>query len=174
MLKELHKNEGVVFAAKSLGAYLLWIITRKAFMKISFLQPIWVKINDGLASIYVKLSAQVLEAMGYSLKLNSRNLFLSGTEGLYVGDHCLGLSATFIFAAIILMLKAKWTHKILYALAGIILIFAMNWFRVVGLALMLVHGSKAFFHFNHSYTYLVMVYGLIFAMIVFFEKRFSK
>ena len=155
-------------------AYGLWFVIRNAFTKITVLVPIWWRWNDAVASLYIKLSAWSLNLIGHPVRYNTRNIFIQGTEGLYVGNHCLGISAGFIFIFIILLLKGNWKAKLVYILFGLCVIFAVNWFRVIGLVFMLKYGSKAFFHFNHSYTYLVLVYGIIFVLIIYFQNIFSK
>jgi exosortase/archaeosortase family protein len=168
------RMEGIAFIWKSMLAYAIWFVVRTALTGIDFLSVYWYQINDYFASLYVKLSAISLKAMGYGLRYNDRNVLLDGTPGLYVGNHCLGLSASFIFVFIIFLLKGRLLYKVAYSFFGLGVIFFVNWFRVVGLAIMLKHGTKAFFHFNHTYTYLIMVYGIIFAMIIFYENRLSK
>lgn len=168
------RTEGIALIWKSLLAYVVWFLLRNALTKIEVLRGPWFKINDFFAATYVKLSALSLEAIGYVLKYNDRNILMEGTPGLYVGNHCLGLSASFIFVLIIFLLKGKALNKLFYAFFGLSVILFVNWFRIFGLALMLKHGSKAFFHFNHSYTYLVMVYGVIFSLIILYEKKISK
>lgn len=168
------KTEGFAIVWKSLLAYGIWFILRNMFTKIPALSVNWYKLNDFFAELYIKLSATSLELLGYSLRYNSRNLILNGSSEMYVGNHCLGLSASFIFVFIILLLKGRFKYKLLFSLFGLLIIFLVNWFRIFGLALMLMHGSKRFFEFNHSYTYLVLVYGIIFMMIIFYENKLSK
>ncbi len=168
------KLEGFSLIWKSMLAYGLWFVLRNAFTKIGFLIPLWNSYNDWIASWYVELSAWTLNLLGNPVRFNTRNLLIEGTSGMYVGNHCLGISAGFIFVFIILLLKGNWKVKLSYVSFGLLIIFFINWFRIVGLAFMLKYGSKAFFHFNHSYTYLVMVYGIIFLLIVYFQNTFSK
>lgn len=168
------RMEGFSLIWKSMLAYGLWFIIRNAFTKISLLIPFWNSFNDLIASWYVRLSAWTLGLLGHPVRYNTRNILIEGTSGLYAGNHCLGISAGFIFVFIILLLKGSWKAKASYIVFGLVVIFMINWFRVVGLAFMLKYGSKAFFHFNHSYTYLVMVYGIIFLMIIYFQNSFSK
>lgn len=168
------KREGFEIIWKSLLSYLIWFAIRNAFTKLSFLNPLWVKTNDALAAFYVSLSAKTLHVMGYSADFNARNILMGSNQEMYVGDHCLGIAAMSIFTLIIIFLKGPLKHKVWFILLGLSLIFLANWIRIVGLAFMLKIGSAAFFQFNHKYTYLVLVYGLIFFLIIWFEKKFSK
>lgn len=173
-LKDDTKKDAIALVWKSMLAYGLWTVMRLAFTKTSVLNPMWRAINDFIASFYVAISAKTLQYLGYTIDYNDRNLLLGDNGDMYVGDHCLGISAMVIFLLIILFLKGKGKHKLWYSLLGLTVIFLVNWFRIVGLSLMLKFGSPGFFHFNHSYTYLVLVYGIIFLLITRYESKVSK
>ena len=168
------QNDGFAIVWKSILAYLIWFLIRNAFTKLSFLRPIWEKTNDLLAELYVSLSAKTLMLLGYELNYNSRNLLMGTNQEMYVGNHCLGIASTSIFLLIILLLNGNVKRKILFFFTGFFVIFLANWFRIVGLALMLKLSSPAFFQFNHKYTYLVLVYGIIFLMILLFDRAPAK
>lgn len=167
-------KEGLALIWKSMLAYGIWTVVRLIFTRVAVLVPYWTIYNDFVASTYIKISAWTLNLLGHPVRYNTRNILIQGTEGLYVGNHCLGISAGTIFILIILLLNAPWKAKLSYGIIGLAVIFVVLWFRVVGLVFMLEYGSKAFFHFNHSYTYLVVVYGIIFTLIVYFQNTFSK
>ena len=169
-----NKKEGLAIIWKSILAYGIWTALRLLFTKISVLTPTWEALNNFVASNYVSLSAKTLQFFGYDLAYNSRNILLDHQVEMYVGNHCLGISAMVIFLLIINFLSGRTKVKVLYSLFGLTVIFLVNWFRIVGLALMLKHGMPGFFHFNHSYTYLILVYGIIFFLIVTYDQRFSK
>jgi exosortase/archaeosortase family protein len=168
------KLEALGLVWKPMLAYGLWFLVRNILNKVAFLEKNWLAFNDIIAHSYITISAKILQIFGMFLQYNDRNLILDGTEGIYVGNHCLGISAGFIFFFIIVLLKGRWKYKLPYLLFGLLVIYLLNLFRIIGLSLMLKWGSKAFFHFNHSYTYLIMIYGIIFLLIIGFEKRFSK
>lgn len=167
-------KEGLALIWKSMLAYVLWTVIRLSFTHLAFLSPIWYSINDFFATLYIQLSSWSLGLMGHPVLFNTRNIIIQGTQGIYVGNHCLGISAGTIFVIIILLLKGPRKAKLVYSAFGLSVIFLVNWFRVVGLVFMLKYGSKAFFHFNHSYTYLALVYGIIFILIVYFQNTFSN
>ena len=168
------KTEGFSLVWKSMLAYGIWFLIRNAMTKIEVFAPFWNNLNDQVASMYVSISAWTMALLNHPVRFNSRNILIEGSPGLYVGNHCLGISAMVIFILIILLLNGPWKGKFVYTFLGLFAIFVMNWSRVVGLAFMLKYGTKGFFHFNHTYTYLVMVYGIIFIMIVYFQNTFSK
>jgi len=167
-------KDGLALIWKSILAYAIWTSIRLTFTRLAVLVPVWDSINNFFATLYIQLAAWSLGLMGHTVLFNTRNILVQGTQGIYVGNHCLGVSAGTIFVLIILLLKGPWKGKLIYSLFGLTIIFLVNWFRVVGLVLMLKYGSQAFFHFNHSYTYLALVYGVIFILIVYFERLFSE
>ena len=165
-------KDGLALIWKSILAYAIWTSIRLTFTRLAVLVPVWDSINNFFATLYIQLAAWSLGLMGHPVLFNTRNIIVQGTQGIYVGNHCLGVSAGTIFVLIILLLKGPWKGKLIYSLFGLTIIFLVNWFRVVGLVLMLKYGSKAFFHFNHSYTYLALVYGVIFILIIYFQNTF--
>lgn len=173
-LDKIKKEPGLWFIIKILTVYGVWVLVRNLFKKTG-LRPFWNSINDWMAEIYVNHSAYFLKNwLGYSLNTTPRNLLIEGTNGIYIGDHCLGISAIFIFIGIILVLEGRLIHKIWFSVAGVFAIYCMNLFRAITLGIMQKNEMDAFFHFNHSYTYLLLIYGLIFLIIMIWEKFVSK
>lgn len=108
MFRKILKNEGLIFIIKILLVYAVWTIIRKTFNNTDSLYPLWTSFNDYFAAKYIVASSWILENWyGYDLLYNKRNILPKGSQGVYVGNHCLGISAKFIFAAIIISLKGK-------------------------------------------------------------------
>lgn len=174
-IKKLKNDPGIWFITKVLAVYGVWILVRSAFKKTLVLRPIWDSVNDWMAEIYVNHSAYFLKNwFKYSLSTTPRNVLIEGTNGIYIGDHCLGISAIFIFIGIIAVLDGRFIHKIWFIPSGVFAIYCMNLFRAVTLGIMQKNEMEAFFHFNHSYTYLLLIYGLIFLIIISWEKTIGK
>ena len=168
------KKAGVVFIVKTIVVYVTWVIVRKSMKGISFLRPAWDWINDFAAEIYVEVSSHCLAPiLGYMPRFNERNIFMNGTNGMYVGDFCLGISAMFIYTMIIVVLKGKWIYKIPYIIFGLAIIFVINTTRIVSLALLLAKKEMGWFDFSHDYAYLIVVYGIIFILITTWEAKLS-
>lgn len=174
MLKKILQNEGLMFIIKILLVYALWTIIRKVFNNTDSLYPLWTSFNDYFASKYVAVSSWILENwFAYDLIYNKRNILPNGSEGVYVGNHCLGISAKFIFAGIILSLKGKWYNKIWFTIIGLNTIILINFIRIVMLAKQHTEGDTFLFDLNHKYIYVLFVYGVIFGLIMIWEKYFA-
>lgn len=174
MFKNLLKNEGAMFILKIIAVYILWTIIRTAFENIIFLNDFWWIFNDYFAAKYVAASSWILtNVFDYDLIYNKRNILPMGTSGVYVGNHCLGISAKFIFIAIIASLTGKWFHKLWFILLGLGIIIFINFARIVMLAKQHTEGETFLFDLNHKYIYVVFVYGVIFTLIMIWEKYFA-
>lgn len=174
MIKKITENEGLFFIVKIMLVYLAWTIIRQSFVNIELLSPSWWAFNDFFAAQYVAASSWILENwFGYDLIYNKRNILPKGSSGVYVGNHCLGISAKFIFSAIIISLTGKWIHKFFFILFGLTIIVFINFLRIVMLAKQLTEGEVYMFDLNHKYIYVLFVYGVIFGLIMIWEKYFA-
>jgi exosortase/archaeosortase family protein len=50
-------------------------------------------------------------------------------------------------------------------------IYLTNIFRLAGLMFMEKYSSGNFFRFNHSYTYLILTYTIVFLLIIYYMRR---
>lgn len=175
MLKKITENEGLMFIIKILFVYALWTIIRKTFNNTDALYPYWTEFNDFFAAKYIITASWILENnFGFDLMYNKRNIIPKGTSGVFVGNHCLGVSAKFIFIGIILSLKGSWLHKFWFIPVGIASIVAINMARIVMLAKQHTDGDIFLFDLNHKYIYVLAVYSLIFGLIMLWEKYFVE
>lgn len=167
-----NKYQAYRFVISVVGAYGAWKLL--SFF-LEYLEPIWWKqIQNFLASKMVMLSSIILHSIfDVSLKYNSRNILIDGAPGIYVADHCLGIPAMVVFSILIAIFPGKLTNKIWYIPAGVLSIFFINTFRTVGLGVLQKHSSPYFWELNHSYTFLILTYGLVFLLVKFWMDKFD-
>jgi exosortase/archaeosortase family protein len=164
-----------VFVAKVLGAYLLWKI-----LLFFFTQPgtgmnrWWIAFADWFAYKTIQPAAHILKLLGYSLVYNHRNIIISNTQGMFLADHCLGISVCVIFMVFIAAYKGKWQHKLWYIPLGLFCIYAINVIRLVGLGIVQVCCADYFFELAHTRIYLLMSYGMFFLLIVLWMNRLAR
>jgi exosortase/archaeosortase family protein len=172
-VKDKKAIKPIAFALKMLSAYGIWKAI--SFFLETYQPFFWIAIQDEVAYAMVRTSSFVLKrGLGYELIYNSRNVLIRNTEGIYMGNHCLGIPATIVFTLAILFFSGKWYHKLWYIPLGALAIFCINTSRIVALGITQKVGSPYAFYINHSYTFLILVYGLIFLMIMFWMDYFSK
>ena len=180
VLRKFSSNERLIRAAdfvlEVLFIYLLWKLFLYWVNKPSSLfHSDWMDFNDWLAAHTVLLAAIILKhILGYGLVYNGRNIIITGTEGLYVANHCLGVPPAVIFAGFIIAYGGRWLYKFWYIPFGIFCIYLINVLRVVALGITEVCCYKVFFELAHSWVYVVLCYGMFFLLITWWMNTLSK
>lgn len=163
------------FALKVLLAYGLWKLFHYwASIPGTSLHEEYIQFNNWLAAHTIMPAAFILRKLGYTLTYNQRNLFIEGTPGMYVANHCLGIPPAVIFTVFILAYQGNWVNKLWYIPLGIFCIYAINVFRVVALGITEVCCFDLFFELAHTWVYLLLSYGMFFLLITTWMNRFSK
>jgi exosortase/archaeosortase family protein len=164
----------ILFVGKLGGVYLLWKLYVATTYHIPFLDTAREQTNDLVAIILIKIMSAFASILGYETDTSFyRIIVLEGTNGLKIGDHCLGIPAMVIFSMLILVFPGRWKDKLWFIPLGVLLVQGSNLFRLIGLMFMQKYTNETFFEFNHGYTYLIITYGFIFLMIVFWMKKFA-
>ena len=164
------------FVVKVLLVYLIWKILFFLFnQEGTVLNKVWILFTDWFAYITIQPAAFVLQKyFGYELIYNHRNIIINGTPGLFLANHCLGVSVCVIFSGFIIAYKGSWLHKLWYIPVGILCIYAINVTRLVGFGFVQHSFSTYFFELAHTRVYLLMSYGMFFLLIVLWMNYFSK
>ena len=131
----------------------------------------WVKNADGNAIAWG--TAQLLMAFGYNLTFYHRLITVDGSAGIYVGDLCLGIAPMVIFTGFILAYGNNTKNKYWFIPFGLLLIFIINVVRMTALVLVQVNYSHAMFKLAHDWVYVVITYGLIFALVIWWMEKLS-
>ena len=92
--------------------------------------------------------------------------------GVWIGDECNGVKLWAIFAILIIILPGNKRSKFWFIPVGILLIHFINVIRIVCL-LAIYNSYPEALDFNHKYTYVVIVYGLIFFLWWWWAKKYG-
>ncbi|MBL0310425.1 MAG: hypothetical protein IPP77_12345 [Bacteroidetes bacterium] len=139
------------------------------------LHDLWISLNNWLAAKMAQHTAFLLKSvLGHELIFNRRNVIISGTEGFYIANHCLGIAPMVIFAGLIVAYPGKWLQKIWYIPVGMFCIYAINVVRLVALGATQECCAKIFFELAHSSVYLLFSYGMFFLLVVLWMNFLSK
>ena len=98
---------------------------------------------------------------------------ISGTAGLLISPSCDGLNLMVLFAAFIGAFPGTIYSKFWFIPVGILIIDALNVLRIVILSLILLYKPSAL-SFNHSYTFTLIVYVVIFLLWIVWLKKYSS
>jgi exosortase family protein XrtF len=91
--------------------------------------------------------------------------------GIY--QACNGLELMILYAGFILCFTGSWTRKLLYIMAGLLGLFALNVLRSALLAWVGLEYPRHF-DFAHKYLFNLVIYALTFVMWVFYVKGLPK
>jgi len=159
--------------------YAVWKGYKEIYYRNEFLSGIGSHINNYLSIAYIKSLGFIAHAIGeiyYIGELGKDNrlyyyIQLAGSDGIYIGWHCLAVPTMVVFTGSILLFRGSFQRKMLYILIGNVIIYLTNIFRLAGLMFMEKYSSGNFFRFNHSVTYLVLTYTIVFLLIIFYMRK---
>ena len=171
MLKLFKQSHFRFFAISGL-VYLLWVICYEFFIIPK------TNLDEKIISNIVDASELILRFFShdtYASKddLNMQMIGVDGAHPVWIGRPCNGISVMAIFAIFILVFPGKLKHKLWFLPAGIIVIQIVNILRVCALAA-ISYYKPSYLYFNHTYTFTIIVYGLIFILWMVWVNRFSK
>lgn len=91
---------------------------------------------------------------------------------VYVGDECNGLNLMALFIGFMFIYPGSWKQKWWFILLGLITIHASNQLRILALTVLSYHLPESV-DFNHTYTFTIIVYGIVFSLWYLWAKKFS-
>ena len=141
--------------------------------------------------IIIYSSYYFLKAIGYDAyiyysetiyKYGVYAIGINGSNSVFMGITCLGISLMGGFAALIVSFPGKLKHKLWFIPCGILIIQLLNVVRMSTLAVLLHYGFEHTFNeynflgilnFNHHDLFNVFIYVVIFGMFVFYVNKFG-
>jgi exosortase/archaeosortase family protein len=163
--KKYIQNPSVLFLGKVI---LLYTLANVFVLKSVYLADF----NLWLCQNIANGSAFILRILTFDAASNDFYVTLNGNNAVFIGTPCNGFEFFNLFICFVLAFPAKWQHKLCFIPVGILSIHLLNIIRVAGLALNW-HFSKGSFDFNHKYTFVLFVYGLLFLLWTLWAKRFA-
>ena len=166
-MKKLMEEPMVRFLAVGFFLYLTWL----------GLYEYWIhpktEIDRVVVADALDRSESILVWIGYSVqRVGDKVIKIQGTPGLFIGDSCDGISLFALYSIFIFAFPGRWLSKIIFIPLGIVLIHLLNVLRIVTLALIETQ-SYAWTQFNHTYTFTIAMYTIIFFVWVFWINKFS-
>ena len=170
MFEKLKSNPVLFFLIKAGSLLILWYVLYDFFLNpAGFL-------DRPVISNLIFLSSSVLRLFGFNIINSSiegmRTMGIDGTNGVWIGDPCNGISLFAIFAIIVICFPGKAKTKLWFIPAGMMIIHLINVLRIAGLAL-IEYYSPSSLDFNHTYTFQVIIYGVIFLLWMRWVNRYS-
>lgn len=134
---------------------------------------------DYVTNLVANQSEILLDSFGYDSQVlphpdePSMKLLVNGKYIARVIEGCNGTSVIILFIAFVVAFAGKAKTTFFYVLSGSVLIYTVNLFRIVILAIGLYHYPWRK-EILHSVIFPGMIYGMVFLLWMFWVNRFSK
>ncbi len=173
ILSFYHENKELIrFLASALALLTIWVVATTFFP--GFIHDMHYHIIKPQADI----AAFFLRLMGYEIDQDymvngcEARLVFAGSGSICVGTNCSGLELFLLFFGFILLMRGKWIDKMWFIPAGFLVILLLNIIRIIALGIIYYHAPE-YLDFNHKYTFVIIVYGAIFGLWVFWVKKYA-
>ena len=156
------KNKTTHFFVFASVLYLAWYLLYEFFVKPHTL------IDAKLISLIIANAAFILKLFGYTVyqSIEDENIQLIGVDGshpLWIGSPCNALTLFMFFALFVIAFPGKTKRKLWFIPLGIVVIHIINVLRIVALIIINYHAPQ-YTEFNHTYTFTILVYSIIFLL----------
>ena len=134
---------------------------------------------DYITNLVANQSEILLDSFGYDSQVlphpnePSMKLLVNGKYIARVIEGCNGTSVIILFIAFVVAFAGRAKTTFFYILSGSVLIYTVNLFRIVILAIGLYHYPWRK-EILHSVIFPGMIYGMVFILWMFWVNRFSK
>ena len=117
-----------------------------------------------------------LNLFGYSSSIKPGNhqilITINTISMVGVGNPCNGLELFALFGGFIICFPGNTKSKLWFIPTGIIIIHIINLIRAGLLALIQFYNPK-YLEFNHHYTFVIIVYGIIFGLWILWVNKLA-
>jgi exosortase family protein XrtF len=157
------------FILKAILLYLAWFIINDYIIAFS-------GVNDWLNHRVAFDASLFLKIFGYSTSIEPGHhqflIDINGKRMVGVGNPCNGLELFVLFAGFIICFPGGTKNKMWFIPLGILIIHLSNLIRAAILALIQFYNPQ-YLEFNHHYTFVVIVYGIIFGLWIYWVNRLA-
>ena len=133
---------------------------------------------DYFTNLVANQSVSLLETVGYNAQVAphpneaSMKLIINKKFVARVIEGCNSISVIILFVSFIVAFAGRWRTTLFYALAGSVLIYIVNLFRVVILSIGLYHYPWRR-EILHAVIFPLIIYGMVFLLWMFWVNRFA-
>ncbi len=173
----LIKYKSVVkFILTFLSVYLLLTLAYKFYLDFSVSSKYY---PDYITNLVAHQSQLLLETFGYNTAIlphddePSMKLIVEGKFVARVVEGCNSISVIILFISFIIAFASKFKMTSLYILAGSVLIYSVNLFRIAILSIGLYNYPWRR-DVLHTVIFPMIIYGMVFLLWMFWVNRFSK
>lgn len=133
----------------------------------------WKAFNLATATWIMQVSASLLNTLGFEAFSNGRQAWLSGTEGVIMGNYCIGFQLMYYFSMLIIISPFSKLTKFIAVPIGIFLTFLLNIIRVAGLCLIVAYAPDYVF-LAHDHLFNILVFGVLLGFYYYLSSTNKK
>lgn len=108
--------------------------------------------------------------MGYSYYLNHRNIWIAGTNGVGMGNYCIGIQLIYYYAMLVIITPMTLLKKVIGIPVGIVITFLLNIVRVTGLCLVSLYYPQ-YMEYAHDHIFNIVVFGALIGFYFLLTKE---
>ncbi|TJY37018.1 exosortase family protein XrtF [Pontimicrobium aquaticum] len=133
---------------------------------------------DYITNLTAKQSESLLDSFGYDTSVEahtdepSMKLIINGKYVARVIEGCNSISVIILFVSFVIAFAGRLQPTIIYLLAGSVLIYAVNLFRIVILSIGLFHYPWRR-DILHNIIFPLIIYGMVFLLWMVWVNRFA-
>lgn len=162
----IDKNLLIIFA-KAMFLYALWYFVYELWLVPGGKFDPWM--NESVAYggwLFVR-------ALGYDGCIDGTDICVNIVSTVKVNTGCNGFEIYCIFAGFIIIFGGKFWNTFIYIFIGVIILYISNILRV-GLLAIDHYKRLHLFTFNHKFTYVVIIYSIVFVLWYVWIIKFSN
>ncbi|MEO5789416.1 exosortase family protein XrtF [Gelidibacter sp.] len=174
----------LIIKYKSVIKFILTFLVVYAIL--TFVYKVYLDSSDGstyypdyLTNLVAKQTDSLLHAFGYASRIEkhpdepSMKLIVNGEFVARIIEGCNAMSVIILFISFIIAFAGKAKTTFFYILAGSILIYIVNIFRIAILSVGLYHYPWRSEEL-HTVIFPLIIYGMVFLLWMFWVNRFSS
>ncbi len=140
-----------------------------SFLNRQFFEP------SGLHQVLIDFlgstTTGILSWFGYQYDYGESLIFLNDEPILEIGSSCDGLSFMILFLSFVIAYPSRdIPSKLIFILIGVLTIHVLNTIRTLLLILNFTYNAESF-DFNHKYTFVIIVYGIVLWMWMIWARK---
>ncbi len=173
MSTSVFKQPIFLFFIKFFLLYFSWYFIYKYWIHPGHNIDLWIANNlvDGVKVILKAFHYPLINFSQYDREY--RAVGIDGSNGVYIGDSCNGLTLFSIYVFFLISFPGRVLSKIYFSVIGVVVIHICNILRIFALCLVALHYPQ-YLDFNHTYTFTIIMYAIIFLMWYIWLNKFSK
>jgi exosortase family protein XrtF len=156
--------------------YLAWFLFYELILKPQ------TRVDEKLIGLIISQTVFVLKILGFTTytrteEIDMQLVGVDGAHPVWIGSPCNAISLFALFTLFVLAFPGNIKNKVWFIPAGIMIIHFSNVLRVISLVLIGFYAPQ-YLDFNHTYTFTIIVYSIIFSLwmwwINFSLKRIKR